>query len=307
MKIELLERVAWEFEYLADQCKQFALGKKIDADEFAPGGEFAKKAVRLLDEIKIAEDEIFEECGVDLFPDYPEENCSSDIRLSPLDELIPAGEALWGFAKMRDNKAWDIQGAAGQRIIDETRDENAPLSLSLFLSRGIAASGDENTETWNEEQWNGAVWGLVADCRACYQVILSRLYSLLDILEVRANCEEQVAKAKAETAKVKGNKKEWRKWNSRAKEVRKAAKMLEATRLFCAGWTDEDVAEKMGVSIRTVERLAEEARKSGVLAKRPPGRRKSVGKGNTIGGDGGEQEMDNEALRAWRDAQRNEE
>ena len=107
--------------------------------------------------------------------------------------------------------------------------------------------------------------------------------------------------------KAMGTKRQRRKERRETKADREGVRLLDVVRLFGAGWTGKQVAEKLGISVRTVEELARIGRERGILAKRTPGRKKTVREGDTIGGGGGEREMDGEAVRAYVDKQQNEE
>lgn len=98
--------------------------------------------------------------------------------------------------------------------------------------------------------------------------------------------EAEGAAMRAELAKEKGNKREQRKRKRKEKTERKGARVLDVKYLLGeAGWTVQQVADKWGISVRTVEGLAQQARAWKVLQKRTPGRR---GPGRLVGGKAGE-------------------
>ena len=127
---------------------------------------------------------------------------------------------------------------------------------------------------------------LAARCRMLYAVAGMRADALTERERGRLESAAELATVKAQLADVKGDKAAFRKWKREEKAARQAVRVLDVKYLLGeAGWTVQQVADKWGVSVRTVEGLAQKARAWKILGKRTPGRR---GPGRLAGGKAGE-------------------
>lgn len=126
-------------------------------------------------------------------------------------------------------------------------------------------------------------------------------HGILIMEQLRAEGAAEVAGVWAKLAKVKGDKEAERKWKRKQKSEREAVRVLEVAQLLgTAGWTVEEVADKMGLSVATVERAAKLARERGLLAKRAPGRRMDA-MGRLDKGAAASRAIDNATGQAWDD------
>lgn len=125
-------------------------------------------------------------------------------------------------------------------------------------------------------------------------------HSILIMEQLRAEGAAEVAGVRAKLAKVKGDKAAERKWKRKQKSEREAVRALEVSRLLKAGWTVQQVADKIGLSVATVERAAKLARAWNVLKERTPGRRKDA-MNHLDKGAAASRAIDNATGQAWDD------
>lgn len=191
---------------------------------------------------------------------------SPECDLSPKGELARLARSVAKYADRRPPES-----DAGEAWLD-TPDPFAELAGMIEALREVAKMGD------GAERMAAAI-RVALRCALCRGVALAEADAIFD------HC-----KANDETAKVKGSKAAFRNWKRAAKSERNGVRVLGVRNLLGgAGWTVEQVAKEAGVSVRTVARLARQARALGVLEKRTPGRRKSV---DTMkGGRGGESDI----------------
>lgn len=134
---------------------------------------------------------------------------------------------------------------------------------------------------------------------------------MAEIKRKQAEVAQQSEKAKElknQLQKERKSKRARRKLKREAKTDRHFLGITNVIYSLNEGKTINETAQELGFSRSKVERLAAEARKRKLLEKRPSGRRtsKTVGEGDTIGGEGGEIEMNGECYRKWREARRKE-
>lgn len=149
-----------------------------------------------------------------------------------------------------------------------------------------------------EERKERATW-LAAKCREESSLSAMRLDWLLERRQSEAKAAARESTLRAKLGKVKGDKKAFRKWKRKAREDREKARFLDLYgRIYRAGMTVEEAAEKMGISKRTAEGLLAKARKEGFpgFTALPRGRRKNV----EVAGNVGIEEAERiDARRGW--------
>lgn len=213
---------------------------------------------------------------------------------SPLADLAVAVEAVRDFARWPDR---DKDG------------EPAPVPEDAEAAKKyMLAALEWRVEERRDGRWpdardlrRAAADELAADCRTFGAVAEARAEGILAEETLRGCWRLELAEVKAKLANVKGDRAGYRQWKRKAKTEREAVRALEVAQLLgTAGWTVEEVADKMGLSVATVERAAKLARERGLLAKRAPGRRMDA-MGRLDKGAAASRAIDNATGQAWDD------
>lgn len=248
-EVELLSEAEGAFRALEEDAKRIAEGGAVLCD-LSPGGRLARLAAA---GAKYA--------GPLPFADWPH----------PLAELARVLEALRGFARWQ---GWQDDPTP---IPDEEKERALGRCMEEVLEWRIGERGAGRMGATNIPLPRAMACRLAADCMVARVLAEERAGMILDREALCGAAAAKEAHLRAKLAKVKGDKKSFRKFKRKKKEALERMDAADAARLvFETGMTDEEAAKATKISLRSFKYRMQTARDLGIATQRKRGRRKMV-------------------------------